>query len=542
MAALYGRKRATGDRDRAVQTFRKPNPFVCYDSLRLFRRPTGHVISSRQRELLVSVTWVVSLLVRSINQKYVVAVVYVCGMMMNSLDSTAVTVALPTLAREFGLAPTEIEAVVIAYLVSLAVFIPSSGWVGDRFGTKRTLLFAMAMFTGASMLCGAAQSFDQLVFFRVLQGAGGGLLTPVGMAMLYRTFPPEERVGVGRVLMFATIIGPAMGPILGGFLVEHFSWRWIFYINMPVGLFAFTFGLLCLKEHREHAPGRFDLPGFVTGGLGLALLMFALSEGPRKGWTSPTVAATFILGVAILATFVWIELRVSEPMVKLRLLTNRLFRSTLTVSFFASASFLGALFLTPLFLQEAHGASPLQSGLATFPEALGVVTSTQIVARLYPRVGPRRLMTAGLVWVGIDLMLFGLVDVNTNLWVVRALMFGLGVGMSYIFLPNQAANQATISRSDTGRASTLASVQRQVGAALGVALVSTVLTIANPISVNDLGIGVPNMTAYRAGFVVAACLAFIGAFFALRVPDEDAAVTMVQKPGVQREPAAAHAD
>src|SRR6478735_3023746 len=479
-----------------------------------------------------------SLLARSINQKYVVAVVYVCGMMMNSLDSTAVTVALPTLAREFNVDPTAIEAIVIGYLVSLAVFIPSSGWVGDRFGTKKTLLFALAVFTTASMLCGLAQSIDQLVLFRVLQGAGGGLLTPVGMAMLFRTFPPEERVGVSRILMFATIIGPAMGPILGGILIEHQSWRWIFYINLPVGFIALVFGALFLKEHREHAPGRFDLPGFITAGSGLAMVMFALAEGPQKGWTSPTILGCLVVGAGILALFVWIELRVSEPMVKLRLLKNRLFGSTLSVSVFASSGFLGVLFLTPLFLQEAHGATPLQSGLATFPEALGVVVSTQFVARLYPRFGPRRLMMGGLIWVGIDMLLFCAIDLDTSLWVFRILMFGLGIGMAYVFLPNQAASQATISREDAGRASMLSSVGRQLGAAFGVAMISTVLSLVNPITTSDLGVSSPNLTAYRAGYIVAAALAFIAAFLARRVPDADAAVTMVQRAKAPKEPVA----
>ncbi|HET7092489.1 MAG TPA: MFS transporter, partial [Thermomicrobiales bacterium] len=222
-------------------------------------------------------------------QKIVVAIVYICGMVMNSLDSTIVNVALATLSREFSVSPAAIEGVIIGYLVSLAVFIPASGWLGDRFGTKRIFLIALALFTVASALCGLAGSLNQLIAFRVLQGAGGGLLTPVGMAMLYRTFPPQERVAVGRILMFATILGPALGPIIGGLLIEQLSWRWAFFVNVPVGLAAFIFGLFFLHEHREKTPGRFDALGFGLAGVGFALVMFALSEGPSRGWTLPWV-------------------------------------------------------------------------------------------------------------------------------------------------------------------------------------------------------------------------------------------------------------
>ncbi len=450
-----------------------------------------------------------------------VAAVYVAAMLMNTLDSTIVNVALVTLGREFNVPPVMTEAVVVAYLVSLAVFIPASGWLGDRFGTKRVFLIALALFVGASALCGQARSLEQLVAFRVLQGAGGGLLTPVGMAMLYRTFPPQERIAVGRILMFATILGPASGPVLGGFLIEHLSWRWAFYVNIPVGLLAFAVGFLFLREHRESAPGRFDLPGFVLGGAGLGLVMYVLSEGPQRGWTSPDIAGSAIAGAIILATFVAVELRSSAPMVQLRLLGNRLFRTTQVTSFFASAGFIGILFLVPLFLQEARGASPLEAGLTTFPEALGVVVSTQVVARLYPRVGPRRLMAGGLVLMATAIVLLALVGLDSGPWVVRALMFTIGAGMANVFLPNQAASLATISRADTGRATTIANVQRQVGAAVGVAALGSVLAAVDAIGGHSSG-----FTAYRVAFLVAAVLALIGAVSALRVPDDEAAETM----------------
>jgi EmrB/QacA subfamily drug resistance transporter len=407
---------------------------------------------------------------------------------------------------------------------------PASGWLGDRFGYKRIFLLALFLFTGASALCGLAQSLDQLIIFRVIQGAGGGLLTPVGMAMLYRTYPPEERVAVARLLMFATILGPVAGPVLGGYLIEHLSWRWIFYVNVPVGLAALTFGWLCLIERKEPTAGRFDLPGFLLAGVGFAATMFALSEGPSRGWGSPSIVASGAAGVAILAVFVWVELHVAEPMVKLRLLTNPLFQSCVAVSVFTSAAFLGTLFVVPLYLQEARGASPLSSGLATFPEAIGVVVSTQLVARLYPRIGPRRLMRTGAIWAAAVMVLLSFFDQGTSLWLFRLMMFLLGAGMAYIFLSNQAASMATISRADTGRASMLFSVQRQIGSAMGVAILSTVMSAIGATKLDATGASVPNLDAYQAAFIAAAVLALIGAFNTRRIPDSDAAVTMVRRP------------
>lgn len=463
---------------------------------------------------------------RQPDQKIVVAVVFVCGMFMSSLDSTAVNVALATLSREFSVPTAAIDAVVVGYLVSLAVVIPASGWLGDRFGTKRTFLVALALFTGASALCGAARSFDQLIIFRVLQGAGGGMLTPVGTAMLYRTFPPSERVQVSRILIFPRILGPAGGPVLGGLLVNQFSWRWVFYINLPVGIAAFLFGMLFLHEHREPIAGRFDVPGFLLAATGFPLLMYALSEGPSRGWASPRIIGCALGGLLILVAFIAVELRARAPIVQLRLLGDRLFNTTNLVTMFSSGGFSGILFIIPLFLQEARGASPLASGLTTFPEALGVLLSTQIVARLYPRVGPRRLMAGGLTGVATAMSLLCLIRLESSPWLVRLLMFLIGVGMAYVFLPAQAAGFATISPAATGQAAMLSNVQRQLGLALGVAVLSSVLAAVGPVQRAATGVAAPHLAAYRAAFLTAAAFAMIAALIALTVPDRDAAATM----------------
>src|SRR5881392_758975 len=218
---------------------------------------------------------------RRIPYKWIVAAVFVCGMFIDILDTTIVNVALPDLAKEFHASTASIEWIVLGYLLSLALWIPASGWIGDKVGTRRVFLFALAVFTAASALCGQANSLGELVAFRVLQGVGGGMLVPVGTAMLFRAFPPIERAKASTVLILPTVLAPALGPVLGGWLVTDVSWRWIFYVNLPVGAVAFTIGFLYLRESREGVAGRFDVPGFVLSGAGLALVLFALSQGPE---------------------------------------------------------------------------------------------------------------------------------------------------------------------------------------------------------------------------------------------------------------------
>jgi EmrB/QacA subfamily drug resistance transporter len=462
--------------------------------------------------------------------KVSVSIIYVAAMFMSIMDSTIVNVALPSIGRQLNVATTSIDAVVVGYLVSLAVVIPASGWLGDRLGTKRIFLAALALFSLASALCGIAPSFPMLVLFRILQGAAGGAMTPVGAAILYRTFPPAERVQVSRILIIPTVAAPAVGPVLGGLLVDQLSWRWVFYVNVPIGIAAFLFGLAFLHEHKEPAAGHLDVKGFLLAGIGLALLMYALSEGASTGWASPRILASLIIGTLLLAAFVIIDLREREPLIDLRLLGNRIFRACNLISLFSGAGFLGILFIAPLFLQEARGVDALTSGLTTFPEAIGVVLSTQLVARLYPRIGPRRLMVFGITGVAIVMALLSLIGMGTNLWFMRLLMFLTGAGMAYSFLPLQTAAYATISRSATGRATAFYSAQRQLGSALGVAILSSVLTAIGPVQFSAHGIPTPNLTAYHAAFLAAAVLELIAAAFALTVHDRDAAATML-RPG-----------
>jgi EmrB/QacA subfamily drug resistance transporter len=471
-----------------------------------------------------------------ISQKVAVGVVFVAAMFMSIMDATIVNVALPTIGREFHVSPTAIDSIAISFLVSLAVFIPASGWLGDRFGGKRVLLIAIVVFTGASALCGIATSLGELVAFRVLQGAGGGMLAPVGMAMLYRVFPPEERVRAAAILTVPTTLAPALGPLLGGLLTTDLSWRWVFYVNLPIGAAAFLFGVLFVQESRQRHPGRFDLPGFLLSGFGLGLAMYGVSEGPVEGWRSADVLVTIAVGAVLLAAMVVVELRTDEPMVNLRLLGNRLFRSSSGVMVLSSVAFLGSLYAISLYYQDGRGLSALGSGLSTFPEALGVMAGAQLATRwLYPMLGPRRHITGGLVGIAISIGLLGLLGPGTSLWWARLLMLTLGLAMGQVFVPVQAAAFATITPEATGRASTMFNAVRQLGGAVGVALLTTAIVAVGPVHVVG-GHPVANLTAYRIAFLVAAAVALIGTACSLRIRDADAARTIPQRRSRQAAP------
>jgi EmrB/QacA subfamily drug resistance transporter len=463
-----------------------------------------------------------------LSQKVVVGAVFVSAMFMNIMDITIVNVALPTIGRDFHIAPTAVDGVVIAYLVSLAVFIPASGWLGDRFGGKRVLLTAIAIFTVGSVLCGFAQDMTQLVMFRVLQGAGGGMMAPVGMAMLFRVFPPAERIRAASILTVPTTMAPALGPVLGGLLVTSLSWRWVFFVNLPLGIVAITFGALFLERMGTLDPGRLDLPGWLLGGAGLGLLMYGISEGPLKSWSSPDVVFCCVAGAVLLTIFVFVELRTAHPMVDLHLLSNRLFRSTNVVMFLVAAAFLGMLYLIPLYFQDARGLSPLQSGLSTFPEAFGVMTGAQFASRLiYPRIGPRRHITGGLLGLAACTLALTQLTVTTNLWLIRGLMFVLGWMMAQVMVPNQAASMAMITPDSLGRASTFFNTMRQVGSATGVAILSTVLIGVGSANASG-GTVAPDMTAYHLAFLTSAAFALVAVVFSLTIHDSDAAETIVR--------------
>ena len=474
---------------------------------------------------------------RKLEYKYIVGIIFVFGLFMDLLDMTITNVALPTLQKDFGASTTTIEWVVTGYLLSLAIFIPVSGWMGDHFGTKRVFMFALSMFTVSSLMCGLAWNVNALIAFRLLQGVGGGMLTPVGTAMLFRAFPPVERSKASALLSIPAVVAPASGPVLGGYLVEYQSWHWIFLINVPIGAAGLIVAALFLKEEKQPTTGRFDIAGFLLSGFGLASVVYALAEAGHRGFGDGRVLMFGLGGIALLALLVAVELRIAAPMLDMRLFRNRLFSATNTVQMVSMAGMQGALFLLPLFLQAERGMSPLQSGLTTFPQAIGIFIAMPFASRVYQRIGPRRMMMLGMGGIAAMTFVFAWVDLTTNAWWIRLIMLGRGASFGMSLIPMQTATFATIRPQDTGRASAIFNSGRQVSASFGVALLATVLT--NRLAHHGATLGAPAVRngavlAFHDGFIVGGALALVGAAAALLISDKDAESTRHRQVRVER--------
>jgi EmrB/QacA subfamily drug resistance transporter len=399
-----------------------------------------------------------------------------CGAIMTILDSTIVNIAIPTLQKAFGVANyTDIAWVVTAYLLAQGMVIPASGWATDRFGTKRLYIITLVLFTVASALCGVAPNLGMLIFFRVLQGIGGGMIMPIGMTIILRAVGPQEMGKVMGIFGVPMLIAPALGPVLGGWFVQDFTWRLIFYVNVPIGVLGVVSAWRLLKETPTGSHHTLDWIGLLTATPAVLALLYAVDQSSTLGWGSSTVIALLVAAAVFLAVFVLRQLHTDEPLMNLSLFKDTTFSASMLLSFLIVTGLFGGMLLLPIFLQTVHGMDPLTTGLLLLPQALTAMAMMPLGGMLTDRFGPRPVVITGLIGMTISGVVLAQLHAETSMWVLTAGLVLRGIGMGLSMMPAMSAALARVPRHLTSRASSVTNTLQRVGSSLGIAILVTFL-------------------------------------------------------------------
>ncbi len=415
------------------------------------------------------------------SDKGIITLTVMLGTIMAALDSSIVNVALPYMRGTLGTSVEEITWVATAYILATVIVMPIVGMLSSRYGRKNFYLFSIVSFTVSSMLCGLAWDLPSMVLFRVIQGVGGGVLIPVAQAILRETFPPEEQGKAMGLYGFGVVLGPAFGPTLGGWLTDHFSWPWIFYINVPIGIINILMVMRYIKDppYLVREKTKIDGLGLAFMTVGLGALQIMLERGEREAWfESDTIRLLLVLSVASLAFFVWRELTCDKPAVDLRILKDLNFTSGSLIGGVIGMGLFGSLFLLPLFLQQLLGYPALDSGVALMPRSLAMAVAMPVAGRFYNRLGPRILIGAGLVVTALSFYQLSLLLLNVGYLDIFFPQFLQGIGFGLIFVALSTASLATIERQNMTAAAGLYNVVRQVFGSIGIALSASQLTKA----------------------------------------------------------------
>jgi EmrB/QacA subfamily drug resistance transporter len=411
-----------------------------------------------------------------------VAGVVVLGAIMSILDITVVNVALPTFQADFAsggepLPYSTVAWTVTAYTLALATVIPLTGWAADRFGTKRLYMTALLLFTAGSVLCAIASTIEALIAFRVIQGLGGGMLMPLGMTIMTKAAGPARMGRLMAILGVPMLLGPIFGPILGGWLIENYSWHWIFLINLPIGAAALVYAWRVLPSDRPEPSESFDWVGMALMSPGLALFLYGISSIPGEGtFFSSKVIIPGTLGLVMVAGFVVWSFRPAHPLLDLRLFKNRnLTVSTITMFLFAAA-FFGGLLLVPTYFQQVRGESALSAGWLMAVQGLGAMITMPIAGSLVDKLPVGRIVPFGLAAIVGGMFALTQVTATTSYWYILPVLFVMGLGMGGTMMPLMTSALKTLTSHEVARGSTLLNISQQIASSIGVAIMSVVLT------------------------------------------------------------------
>ncbi|MGC4024047.1 MAG: MFS transporter [Mesorhizobium sp.] len=468
-----------------------------------------------------------------------VPLILAVALFMENMDSTVIATSLPAIAVDIGTSPIALKLALTSYLVSLAIFIPVSGWMADKFGAKNIFRAAIAVFIVGSIACATSGSLGTFVVARFLQGMGGAMMTPVGRLVLVRSTPKSELVAAMSWLTVPALVGPLVGPPVGGFITTYFSWHWIFIINVPIGLLGIALATKFLPESAPVETPRLDLVGLVLSGVGAAGIVFGISVMSLPALPPIVGVLTMLTGAVCVTLYLWHARRTPNPLLALRLFNNQVFRaSVLGGSIFRIG--IGAVpFLLPLMLQIAFGLNPFQSGMITFVTALGAMGMKFATSWIFRTFGFRRVLIFGSIVAAGTIAIYGLFTPETSVVLMMTLIFVGGLVRSMFFTGVNAFSYAEIPAEDTSKATPIVAVAQQLSIALGVALAGGVLELQTLIHERPL-----DLADFHVAFFVVAAVSALASIAFIRLPaDAGSAVSghKLIQPVAQEKPEAAEA-
>ena len=465
---------------------------------------------------------------RSRKLRLLIPLIVAFAFLMEQLDSTIVTTAIPDIAQSLHVAPLQLNLAITAYVLSIAVFMPVSGWIADKFGARRVFAAALVIFTVASALCGMSNNLPELVATRALQGFGGAMMTPVGRLVLLRAFPRSQLVTAMTYMTIPAVIGPTIGPILGGFLTTYATWRWVFFVNIPVGAAGVLLTLRFIEDVRLETPPKFDMIGFLLCGSGLGLLQFGMENIGHAVVPRPMALGLTLVGIAMLGAYVPHARHRLDAALDLSLFKLRTFRVGTLAGGLSRIGVNAVPFMLPLMFQIGFGLSPVQSGSLTFVASVGTLAVRPISAWLMRQFGYRMLlMVNGLICTGM-IASFALVEPQTPHWLVFLMVLVFGVARSTQFMTSNTLTYSDMPASKLSRATSLGGVIQQLTVSFGVSIAAALLgLIAGPGQL-------PTTVDFHRAFLLVALITLVSApgFLRLRPEDGSTVSGFRAKPGV----------
>ena len=436
---------------------------------------------------------------RNINP-WIIAISVMLGTFMEVLDTTVVNVSLRNIAGSLSVTPEEATWVLTSYLVANAIVLPLTGWLGNYFGRRNVLLASVGGFTLFSFLCGIAPNLPLLIIFRVLQGATGGGLQPLSQAILMEAFPPEKRAKAMAFWALGIVVAPMLGPVLGGWITDSYSWRWLFYINIPIGIAAVVMALLFIHDppYIKRGEGGIDYWGIGYLALGIGALQIMLDKGQEEDWFGSNFILTlFIVCVIGFVFFIFRELTTDHPVVDLRIFKNRTYATGVFLMTVLGFVLYGSTVLLPLWLQTLMGYPALQAGMAMLPRGLGSFLFMPIVGILMGKIEARKLLAIGLCIASYSIYQLSNLNLEAGYWDIFWPQLLQGTSMGLLFVPLTTITNGPIPKEQMGNATSLFNLMRNIGASIGIASVTTISARHTQAHMNDLG---SNMNPYNPAF------------------------------------------